>query len=67
LCNRRDARVESHSHAKRTIIREKLPATSNIFAWNKTENIYRLFSTDDENWKTVQLAEKSVAVGAPDI
>jgi len=46
LCNRRDARAESHTHARRTIVRKKLPAKSNIFAWNKTENIYRLFSSD---------------------
>jgi len=26
LCNRRDARAESHTHARRTIIRKKLPA-----------------------------------------
>jgi len=38
LCNRRDARVESHTHAKRTIIRKTLPGKSNIFALNKTEN-----------------------------
>jgi len=25
LCDRRDARIESHTHAKRTIIRKKLP------------------------------------------
>jgi len=35
LCNRRDARVESHTHAKRKIIRKKLPAKSNTFALNK--------------------------------
>jgi len=46
LCNRRDARVESHTHDKRTIIRKKVPAKSNIFALNKTENTYRLFSSD---------------------
>jgi len=46
LCNRRDARVESHTHAKRTIIRKKLPGNSNTFALNKTENTYRLFSSD---------------------
>jgi len=46
LCNRRDARVESHTHAKRTIITKKLPAKSNTFALNKTENTYRLFSSD---------------------
>jgi len=45
LCNRRNARVESHTHAKRTIIRKKLPAKSNIFALNKTDNTYRLFSS----------------------
>jgi len=32
--------------AKRTIIRKELPAKSNIFALNKTENAYRLFSCD---------------------
>jgi len=36
LCNRRDARAQSHTHAKRTIIRKKSPAKSNIFAFNKT-------------------------------
>jgi len=46
LCNTRDARVESHTHVKRTIIRKKLPGKSNIFALNKTENTYRLFSSD---------------------
>jgi len=46
LCNKRDTRVESHTHAKRTIIRKKLPARSNILALNKTENTYRLFSSD---------------------
>jgi len=46
LCNRRDARVESHTHAKRTIIRKKLQEKSKIFALNKTENIYWLFSSD---------------------
>jgi len=47
LCNRRDARVESHpyTHAKRTIISKKLPAKSNTFALNQTENTYRLFSS----------------------
>jgi len=30
LCNRRDARVESHAHAKRTNISKELPAKSNI-------------------------------------
>jgi len=30
LCNRHDARVESHTHAKRTITRKQLPAKSNI-------------------------------------
>jgi len=37
LYNRRDARVESHTYAKRMIIRKKLPEKSNIFALNKTE------------------------------
>jgi len=46
LYNRRDARVESHIHAQRTIIRKKLPAKPNIFALNKTENTYRLFSSN---------------------
>jgi len=32
LCNRRDARAESQTHAKRTIIRKTLPSKSNIFA-----------------------------------
>ena len=32
LDNRRDARVDSHTYAKRTIIRKKLPTKSNIFA-----------------------------------
>jgi len=36
LFNKRDARVESHTHAKRTNIRKKLPAKSSIFALNKT-------------------------------
>jgi len=45
LRNRRDVRVESHTHVKRTI-RKTLPAKSNIFALNKTENTYRLFSND---------------------
>jgi len=40
LCNRRDARVESHTNAKRTIIRKKLPAKSNIFALKINENTY---------------------------
>jgi len=35
LCNRRDARVESHTHAKRTIIMKRLPAKSNKFALKK--------------------------------
>jgi len=65
LCNRRDARAESHTHAKRTIIRKKLPTKLNIFALNKTENIYRLFSSDYQNCQTVKLVEKSVAVGGP--
>jgi len=38
LCNRRDARVESRTHAKETIIRKTLPGKLNIFALNKTEN-----------------------------
>jgi len=46
LYNRRDARVDSHTHAKRTIIRKKLPTKSNIFALNKTENTYRVFNSD---------------------
>jgi len=46
LCIRRDARAESHTHAKKTIIRKKLPGKSNIFALNKTENTYRLFSSN---------------------
>jgi len=46
LCNRDDARVESHTHAKRTIIRKKPIAKSYIFAFNKTENTYRLFNSD---------------------
>jgi len=36
LCNRREAQAESHTHAKRTIVRKTLPAKSNIFALNKT-------------------------------
>jgi len=36
LCNRRDARVEGHTNAIRTITRKTLPARSNIFALNKT-------------------------------
>jgi len=35
LCNRRDARAESHTHAKRKIIKKKLPAKPNIFALKK--------------------------------
>jgi len=31
---------------KRTIIGKKLPAKSNVFALNETENTYRLFSSD---------------------
>jgi len=46
LCNRRDARVESHTHAKGMIVRKKLPAKSNRFVLNETENTYRLFSTE---------------------
>jgi len=65
LCNRRDARVENHTHAKRTITRKKLPAKLNIFALKKTENTYRLFISDYWNWKTVKLVEKSIAVGGP--
>jgi len=34
-----------HTHAKRTIVRKMLPAKSNTFALNKTENTYRLFSS----------------------
>jgi len=34
------------STVQRTIIRKKLPAKSNIFALNKIENIYSLFSSD---------------------
>ena len=41
LCNRRDVRVESQTHAKRTITRKKLSAKSNIFSLNKTENTDR--------------------------
>jgi len=66
LCNRRDALVEGYTHAKRTIIRKKSPAKSNIFTLNKTENTYRLFNSDYENWQTVKLVEKSVAVGGLD-
>jgi len=66
LCNRRDARVESYTHAKRTILSKTLPGKSNIFALNKTENTYKLFSSDYKNWQTVKLAEKSVAVVGPD-
>jgi len=66
LCNRRDARVESYTHAKRTIIRKKSPAKSNISVLSKTENIYRLVNSDYENWQTVKLVEKSVAVGGLD-
>jgi len=42
LCNRRDEPVESHphTHAKRTIIWKTLPAKSNKFAFNQTENTY---------------------------
>ena len=39
LCNSRDARVESHIRAKRTNIRKKLPAKSNIFAWTKPKTL----------------------------
>jgi len=46
LCNRRDARGESYTHTKRTIIGKKLPAKSNIFALNKTKNTCRVFSRD---------------------
>ena len=46
LCNRRDARVDSHTYAPRTIIRKKLPEKSNIFALNKTENSSTLFRND---------------------
>jgi len=33
---------------------------------NKTENTYRLINSDYENWQTVKLVEKSVAVGGLD-
>jgi len=46
LCNRRDARVESHANAKGMIVRKKLPAKSNRFVLNETENTCRLFSTE---------------------
>ena len=46
-------------------MRKKSPAKSNIFTLNKTENTYRLFNSDYENWQTVKLVEKSVAVGSP--
>jgi len=46
LCNRRDARVESHTHAKGMIVRKKLPAKPNRFVLNETENTYRLFSIE---------------------
>jgi len=40
LCSRRDARVDIHSHTKRTIIiRQNVQENSNIFALNKIENI----------------------------
>ena len=65
LNNRPDARAESHTYAKRTIIRKKLPTKSNIFAVNETENNYRLFSSDYQNWQTVKLVKKSVAVWGP--
>jgi len=41
-----DAPAESRTHPKRTIIRKKLPAKSNIFALNKTEKTYNVFSID---------------------
>jgi len=31
---------------KERLLGKKLPAKSNIFAWNKTENTHRLFSSD---------------------
>jgi len=46
LCNRRDARAESHTHAKRMIVRKKLSAKSNTFALNEIESTYRLFSAE---------------------
>ena len=46
LCNRRDARVDSHTHANRTIINKTLSGISIIFALNKTEDTYRRFSSD---------------------
>jgi len=53
--SRHDARVESHTHAKNTIIKKTSPAKSNIFALNKTKNAYRLFSSDYWNWQTDKL------------
>jgi len=38
LWNGRDARVESHTHAKGMIVGKKLPAKSNRFVLNETEN-----------------------------
>ena len=64
LCNRRDARIGSHTHAKWTIIRKKFPAKSNIFALNKTENTYRLLSSDYQTWQKVKLV---VLLGAADL
>jgi len=37
---------QSHTHAKRTIIGKKLPEKPNIFTLKKTENSYRLFSSN---------------------
>jgi len=39
---------------------------SNILPLNKTENTYRLFNSDYQNWQTVKLVKKSVAVGVLD-
>jgi len=47
-------------------MRKKSLAKSNIFTLNITENTYRLFDSDYENWQTVKLVEKSVAFGALD-
>jgi len=47
------------------IIRKTLPEKLNIFSLNKTENTYRLFSSDYWNQQTVKLVEKSVTVGGP--
>jgi len=40
FCSRRDARVDNLTHANRTIFRKSYKQNSNIFALNKTENIY---------------------------